>query len=104
MDPMTMQPVETVKKLRDREVQRALMQYFKPENWFVVHRALLAAGRKDLVGDGPLCLIPAEPPRAAIAARRREALGRGRRGSGFVHARDAGTDVADVPDDGDDER
>jgi uncharacterized radical SAM protein YgiQ len=73
LDPQTMQPVETVRRLRDRLVQRALMQYFKPENWFTVREALLAAGRKDLVGDGPECLIPASPPRAALDARRREA-------------------------------
>jgi endonuclease III len=71
-----MEPVETVKRLRDREVQRALMQFFKPENWFVVHRALTEAGRKDLIGSGPECLIPANPPKAAIEARRREARGR----------------------------
>ena len=45
LDPMTMKPVETVKKLKDREVQRALMQFFKPENYFAVRRALLDAGR-----------------------------------------------------------
>ncbi|MBK8095925.1 MAG: YgiQ family radical SAM protein [Planctomycetes bacterium] len=90
LDPMTMQPVATVKKLKDREVQRALMQYFKPENWFVVRKALLDAGRKDLIGDGPLCLIPANPPKAAVQARRQEARG-GRRGDPtFVHAKDAG--------------
>jgi uncharacterized radical SAM protein YgiQ len=70
LDPMTMQPVQTVRKLEDRRVQRALMQYFKPENWFAVHKALLAAGRRDLIGDGPQCLIPATPPRAAVQARR----------------------------------
>src|SRR5688572_23603341 len=70
LDPMTMQPVETVRKLRDREVQRALMQYFEPRNWFTVRKALLDAGRKDLIGDGPLCLIAASPPKAAIEARR----------------------------------
>jgi len=89
LDPITMQEVETVKKLKDREVQRALMQYFKPENWFIVHRALLDAGRKDLIGDGPSCLIPANPPKAALQARRDEA--RGRRGDPtYVHAEDAG--------------
>jgi uncharacterized radical SAM protein YgiQ len=93
LEPMTMQPVETVKKLRDREVQRALMQFFKPENWFVVRKALLDAGRKDLIGDGPLCLIPAEPPKAALAARRRQAGGR----QTYVHAREAGT--ADATED-----
>ena len=86
LDPMTMQPVETVKKLRDRIVQRALMQYFAPENWFLVRRALLDAKRQDLIGDGPQCLIPANPPKAALEERRR--------GSGdatYVHAEDAGT-------------
>jgi uncharacterized radical SAM protein YgiQ len=70
LDPMTMKPVETVRKLKDREVQRALMQYFKPENWFVVRKALLEAGRKDLIGSGPKCLIPSNPPKAALEARR----------------------------------
>ncbi|MBI5851307.1 MAG: YgiQ family radical SAM protein [Planctomycetes bacterium] len=73
IDPTTMQPVETARKLKDRVVQRALMQFFDPRNWFVVHRALLDAGRADLVGDGRECLIPAQPPRAALEARRREA-------------------------------
>ncbi len=92
LDPMTMQPVETVKKLKDREVQRALMQYFKPENWFAVRKALLEAGRKDLIGDGPQCLIPANPPKAALQARRDAANGRPtRRGDPtYVHAKDAG--------------
>ncbi|MFT5198122.1 MAG: hypothetical protein ACI87O_000771 [Planctomycetota bacterium] len=64
---MTMKPVETVKKLSDRKVQRALMQFFAPENYFTVHKALHQSGRKDLIGSGPKCLIPANPPREAIA-------------------------------------
>ena len=86
LDPMTMQPVETVKKLRDRIVQRALMQYFAPENWFLVRRALLDAKRQDLIGDGPQCLIPANPPKAALEERRR-----GSADATYVHAEDAGT-------------
>jgi len=65
LDPMTMKPVETVKKLKDREVQRALMQFFKPENYFVVQQALRDAGREDLIGNGPKCLIPSTPPKTA---------------------------------------
>jgi len=90
LDPISMQPVETVKKLRDREVQRALMQYFKPENWFTVRKALLDAGRKDLIGDGPQCLIPQNPPKAALDARRDDARGQQRGDPTYVHARDAG--------------
>jgi hypothetical protein len=44
-----------------------------PENWFAVRRALLEAGRADLIGMGPDCLIPAAPPPEALAARREAA-------------------------------
>lgn len=54
-------------------MQRALMQFFKPENWFLVREALIQAGRQDLIGNGCDCLIPANPPREALEKRRREA-------------------------------
>ena len=73
LDPETLEPVETARRLRDRTVQRALLQFFAPENWFVVRRALVEAGREDLIGDGRDRLIPARPPRAALEARRRAA-------------------------------
>jgi uncharacterized radical SAM protein YgiQ len=72
-DPMTMRPVKTARALRDRRMQRALLQFFKPENWFDVRAALVQARRMDLVGDGCDCLIPANPPRAALDERRRKA-------------------------------
>jgi hypothetical protein len=49
------------------------MQFFKPENWFTVREALIEAGRADLIGAGCDCLIPAQPPKEAIEARRRRA-------------------------------
>ena len=70
LDPMTLKPVKTVRRLRDRRIQKAMMQFFEPSNWFLVHEALLAAGREDLIGKGPKCLIPAQPPAEAIAARK----------------------------------
>ena len=70
IDPYTMKPVKTVKRLRDREVQRALLQFFAPENYFTVRKALEKAGRKELIGDGAACLIPARPPREALVAKR----------------------------------
>jgi uncharacterized radical SAM protein YgiQ len=63
LDPMTMKPVETATRLRDRDVQRALLQFFKPENHALVHATLVRVGREDLIGDGPDCLIPARAPR-----------------------------------------
>ena len=73
LDPMTMQPVTVARKMRDRKFQRALMQFFKPENYFMVRKALIEAGRKDLIGDGCDALIPARPPKAALDARRERA-------------------------------
>ncbi|MFM8251586.1 MAG: YgiQ family radical SAM protein [Planctomycetota bacterium] len=83
IDPFTRQPVETAKQLRDRKFQRALMQFFKPENYFEVRAALLQAGRGDLIGGGCDCLIPAQPPREAIEKRRDDANQRFR--GDFVH-------------------
>jgi hypothetical protein len=73
IDPFTKQEVYVAKGLRDRKMQRALMQFFKPENWFTVREALFQAGRQDLIGSGCDCLIPAQPPKEAIEARRRRA-------------------------------
>src|SRR5205814_4417453 len=73
IDPFTKQQVYVAKGLRDRKMQRALMQFFKPENWFTVREALIEAGRQDLIGNGCDCLIPANPPKEAIEARRRRA-------------------------------
>src|SRR5207253_5000172 len=50
IDPFTKQEVYVAKGLRDRKMQRALMQFFKPENWFTVREALIQAGRQDLIG------------------------------------------------------
>jgi len=73
LDPMTREPVKIVKGLRDRRMQRALLQFFKPENWFEVRRALEQAGRQDLIGSGCDCLIPDRPPREALDRKRADA-------------------------------
>ncbi|AMV40028.1 YgiQ family radical SAM protein [Planctomyces sp. SH-PL62] len=84
MDPFTGAEVYVAQHLRDRKLQRALMQFFKPENYFMVREALLKAARQDLIGSGCDCLIPANPPQAALQARREkanESLGEGK----YVH-------------------
>jgi uncharacterized radical SAM protein YgiQ len=73
LDPFTRKPVKLSKHLRDRKLQRALLQFFKPENYFEVRRALEQTGRQDLIGSGCDCLIPANPPREALDHRRRKA-------------------------------
>jgi hypothetical protein len=76
--------VYVARNLRDRKMQRALMQFFKPENYFEVRKALEAAGRVDLIGNGCDALIPAHPPKEALRARRDEANEAAR--GDFVHS------------------
>jgi uncharacterized radical SAM protein YgiQ len=83
MDPFTKQPVYVAHNLRDRKLQRALMQFFKPENYYEVRKALEQAGRKDLIGSGCDSLIPEKPPQEAIVARRERVNGRFR--GDYVH-------------------
>jgi len=73
IDPHTKKPVHIARKLGERRLQRALLQFFKPENYFDVRKALLEAGRGDLIGDGCDALIPSRPPPQALEARRKRA-------------------------------
>jgi hypothetical protein len=73
IDPFTGQEVFIAKHLRDRRMQRALLQFFKPEYYFEVRKALEEAGRTDLIGGGCDALIPAQPPKEAVQARRERA-------------------------------
>nr|MBC8426725.1 DUF3362 domain-containing protein [bacterium] len=69
LDPMTGQEVHVPKGARQRRQQRALLQFFLPENYQEVRQALLQAGRPDLIGPGTDCLIPAKPPGQAAGRR-----------------------------------
>ena len=73
INPFTGEEVYVSKGLRDKTMQRALMQFLKSENYFMVREALLRTGRGDLIGNGCDCLIPSNPPKAAITARQRRA-------------------------------
>jgi uncharacterized radical SAM protein YgiQ len=83
LDPFTKKPVFIAKGLRDRKTQRALMQFFKTENYFEVREALRQAGRTDLIGDGCDALIPSTPPKEALMRRREDANSRFR--GEYVH-------------------
>ena len=85
LDPFSLKPVQIAKSMRDRKLQRALMQFFKPENYFQVRQALRECDRQDLIGEGCDCLIPSKPPREALEHRRKQA-NRSLNGAGrFVH-------------------
>ncbi len=98
LDPYTLKPVYVPTSQEDKWLQRSLLQYFKPENRRAVLAALKKAGREDLIGNGPNCLIPpdrnhtARPATPAAEACRKHQSGkkikknqpppRGRRGRG----------------------
>lgn len=56
-NPYTEKTVYVPKSVEERKMQRALLQYKNPDNYDLVKKALVKAGRKDLIGYGPKCLI-----------------------------------------------
>ena len=64
LDPRTMEKVYVPTDPHEKAMQRALIQYRNPKNYYLVKEALLKAHREDLIGSGPKCLIRAVPPRA----------------------------------------
>ena len=63
IDPMTMKRVYVAKTPHEKALQRALLQWKRPDKRKLVIEALKAAGREDLIGYGPECLV--RPDRAA---------------------------------------
>lgn len=65
MHPLTKEKVYVPRNPHEKAIQRALMQYKNPENRELVLEGLRAAGRMDLVGYGPKCLLRPEHTGAA---------------------------------------
>lgn len=59
--PLTNEAVYVAKDPVEKRMQRALLQYRDPKNYRLVYEALIKAGRSDLIGFSPKCLI--RPPR-----------------------------------------
>ncbi len=57
VDPRTMKPIYVPKTQHEKALQRALIQYRNPQNYDLVIEALQKAGRRDLIGYGPKCLV-----------------------------------------------
>ena len=57
LDPRNMKPVYVPKDPHEKAMQRALIQYRDPKNRPLVEEALRKAGRTDLIGYGPKCLL-----------------------------------------------
>ena len=63
LDPRTLDQVYVPTDPHEKAMQRALIQYRNPKNYYLVKEALMKAHREDLIGTGPKCLIRAFPPR-----------------------------------------
>ena len=58
MNPYTLEPVYVPRTPEEKAMQRAMLQYFLPQNHHLVIKGLKMAGRTDLIGTGPNCLVP----------------------------------------------
>ena len=76
LDPRTMKPVYVPKTPEEKGMQRALMQWKRPEKRRMILMALHRAGREDLIGYGKHCLV--RPEGCAQDGRREKETPRGR--------------------------
>ncbi|WP_251454986.1 YgiQ family radical SAM protein [Veillonella intestinalis] len=76
--PLTGEAVYVAKNGRDKAMQRALMQYKNPDNYKLVQEALVKAGRTDLIGFGPHCLIPPRPIKSMAKGKSNTSIAKGK--------------------------
>ena len=77
INPITGEEVYIPKTREEKAMQRALLQFKNPKNYNLVHDALVKAGREDLIGNGPKCLIKSKADRYMAKMKREEAIARG---------------------------
>ncbi len=70
INPLDMKPVYVSTDYREKQLQRALLQYNRPQNASLVREALRKLGREDLIGYGKECLV--KPESSGNGARRGE--------------------------------
>lgn len=63
LDPATLKPVYVARDYSEKQMQRALLQFARPANAPLVRKALIKAGREDLIGFGKDCLVRPETKR-----------------------------------------
>jgi uncharacterized radical SAM protein YgiQ len=77
IDPLTNEPVPVARELREKRMMKALILWWDEKQWPLARSALKQAGRRDLIGRSPGCLVPPEygnsgrvsPPRKGPRAR-----------------------------------
>jgi uncharacterized radical SAM protein YgiQ len=73
IDPLTREPVYTARDLHEKRLQKALLLYWDPAQHDLAREALVKAGRSDLIGTAPHCLVPPASGKGSLSihARRR---------------------------------
>jgi radical SAM superfamily enzyme YgiQ (UPF0313 family) len=77
IDPFTKKDVFTAKDLYEKRLQKALLLYWDPSHHDEAREALIRAGRADLIGSKPHCLVPPATGKGALPI----AVRRGHRGN-----------------------
>ena len=72
LDPITMKPVYVAKSYHEKAMQRALLQWKRTDKRKLVIEALKEAGREDLIGYGPKCLVRPDAPSGKPAGKKAE--------------------------------
>ena len=54
--------VPSVRSIKQRRLHKAFLRYHDPDNWPALREALKKIGRRDLIGNGPMHLVPTRQP------------------------------------------
>ena len=79
LNPLDMKPVYVATDYREKQLQRALLQYNRPENASLVREALRRLHREDLIGYGSDCLVRPERSASPSQAPKERKDSRGKR-------------------------
>ena len=71
IDPRTMKPVYVPRTQKEKDMQRAMLQWRNPKNQPLIREALRQCGREDLIGYAPGCLVPPEQEGQRFQSQRR---------------------------------
>ena len=71
-DPFSREPVYTAKTMREKRMQKALLQYWDPEQHSLAREALQRAGRSDLIGSKGHQLVPPETGAGSLSIHQRK--------------------------------
>ncbi|MGL5381247.1 YgiQ family radical SAM protein [Clostridium sp.] len=77
IDPISGVEVYVPKTKEEKAMQRALLQFKNPRNYNLVYDALMKAGREDLIGNGPKCLIQSKETRYLASMKKGSGSGSG---------------------------